>query len=166
MAEAMLKAVARARQLDMTVSSAGILPGDRVISPLALEALGDEAGLVAEHRSRPLVAEELRHADLILGMAREHVREIVITEPTTWPKSFTLKELVRRGTAAGRRRDDETLGAWIERVGEDRSRQELLGFSEDDDVSDPVGAPLAVVEETADEIRALLDRVLELIAPS
>jgi len=163
MAQALLTALARARGLDLVATSAGTLPGERTISPLALQALGADAHLVEGHRSRALVADEIRRADLVLGMTREHVREIVIADPAAWPKTFTLKELVRRGSLAGPRRSGEELSDWLARVGGGRSRQELLGSADADDVADPVGAPASVVKATAAEIRGLLEQLLDLV---
>jgi protein-tyrosine-phosphatase len=163
MAQGFLAAEASRRGLRLEVSSAGTLPGERRISPNALEVMGDEALHVADHTSRELVAHELAAVDVVVGMAREHVREAVLLEPSAWPKAFTLKELVRRGEAAGSRRTDEPLQAWLERIAEDRRREDLLGFSDADDVADPYNAPMPVLRATAAEIRGLVHRLLDLM---
>src|SRR5260370_36108888 len=58
---------------------------------------------ISAHRSRRVTAEDLERADLTLAMARGHLRHAVVTAPAVWPRAFTLRELVRRGGAIGRR---------------------------------------------------------------
>ena len=57
----------------------------------------------AAHRSRVVSAADLAGPTLVLAMAREHLRYAVVTEPGAWPRTFTLRELVRRGTQIGPR---------------------------------------------------------------
>jgi protein-tyrosine-phosphatase len=78
-------------------------------------------------------------------------------------RCFTLKELVRRGEAAGPRRRDEQLDAWLARVSTDRRPMELLGESAEDDVADPyLGSPkvyAACIAELDDLVQRLVDLV-------
>ena len=53
---------------------------------------------ISSHRSRTMSRQLLAEADLVVGMAREHVREAVLAVPDLWARAFTLKELVRRIT--------------------------------------------------------------------
>lgn len=115
---------------------------------------------VARHRSRTVTADELRSADLVLAMAREHVRHAVVTEPSVWPRTFTLKELVRRGGQIGPRNPGEPLAGWLARVHAGREHGALLGGSPEDDVADPVGGPPQAHVLTA----ALLERLLAELA--
>jgi protein-tyrosine phosphatase len=165
MAQGFLIALAADRGLETTAMSAGTVPGDRPISPNALKVMGEDAHTMADHRSRSLVAEELRDADVVVGMERVHVREAVVLEPEVWPKAFTLKELVRRGEAVGPRRPDQSVGTWLALVGAGRTRASLMGDSEEDDVADPFSAPLPVLRATAKEIRDLVGRLLDLLEP-
>jgi len=111
---------------------------------------------ISSHRSHVVHAGELAAADLVLGMAREHVRHVVVAAPETWPRTFTLKELVRRGQEVGPRKPGEPVADWLARVHEGRDRMALLGDSPDDDVADPIGGPPQVYAATA----ALLDQLL------
>jgi protein-tyrosine phosphatase len=153
MAQAML-----ARRLGVVarVRSAGLLePG--LPPPTATVAAMAARGLeVARHRSRTITAGELRAADLVLAMAREHVRHMVVTEPSVWPRTFTLKELLRRGPQAGPRMPGEPLAGWLARVHAGRERSALLGDSPEDDVADPVGGPPRAYALTAAELDRLL----------
>ena len=89
-------------------------------------------------------------------MAREHVRHAVVTAPDTWPRAFTLKELVRRGEEIGPAKPGEPLADWLARVHEGRERAALLGESPVDDVADPMGGPPQAYADTA----ALLDELM------
>ena len=104
------------------------------------------------HRSRPVTAGDLRGAALILGVARQHVRHAVVTEPDSWPRAYTLKEIVRRGGHWRVRRQDEPLQDWLAGVGEGRERAALLGDAAEDDVADPVGGPMRAYAAAAAEI--------------
>lgn len=160
MAEALLSAhlTARDHQVprghQVTVSSAGMLGGGQPPPPEVLAVLAERGCDVTGHRSRRVVPADLAGADLVLGMAREHVRHAAVLLPDVWPRAFTLRELVGRGRQAGARMPGEQVGEWLARVASGRSRRGLLG-SGTDDVADPVGGPPRGYEVTAD----LLDKL-------
>ena len=114
------------------------------------------------HRSHQLVLENLAESDLILAMAREHLRSIVVAEPSVFPRTFTLKELVRRGTRVGPRRSGEELAGWLARAGAGRERTDLLGASRDDDVADPIGGPQSGYDAMAALLAELVERLVGL----
>lgn len=165
MAQAYLGSMVLERNLDMTVESAGTLHGDRAIAPSAVQVIGNDGLDMADHRSRLLDPEAIERSDLILGMAREHVREVVSLDPSAWPRSFTLKELVRRGEQLGRRAGGQSLSAWLEKIGADRRRGDLMGWSLEDDVEDPIDGGLAVCRSTGVELKNLVGRLVDLIEP-
>ncbi|HEY9556191.1 MAG TPA: hypothetical protein VIR58_05620, partial [Acidimicrobiales bacterium] len=107
-------------------------------------------------------------ADLVVGMAREHVREVAVLDPGALARTFTLKELVRAGAAIGHRRPDEALDAWLRRAGAGRRKDLLVGVGHDDsyDIEDPVGRGRDDYEITADELDGLLARLVELAWPA
>jgi protein-tyrosine phosphatase len=122
---------------------------------------------VSDHRSRHLEPDTMVNVDLVIGMERKHVREAVVLRPEAWPRSFTLRELVRRGDAIGPRRHSETLQAWLARAHLGRSPDAYL--SEDcghDDIADPVGLPNDANAETAIELEGLIERLVDLGRPS
>jgi protein-tyrosine phosphatase len=111
---------------------------------------------VAGHRSRAAGPGDLAGADLILGMAREHVRQAVVLLPAAWPRAFTLREFLRRGHEIGARAPGEPLANWLAQAASGRDRRDLLGVGpSDEDVADPVGGPLRAYRASAD----LLDRL-------
>jgi len=162
MTESLLRHRLAAVGVSASVRSAGTLhdggpPPAEVLSALAAYRL-DAVG----HRGRPLSGGDLAGSDLVLAMAREHLRHAVVALPAAWPRAFTLKELVRRGEQIGPRQDGEPLAGWLGRAHHDRNRSDLLGDSSDDDVADPTGGPPQDYAVTAAELDRLLARLVEL----
>lgn len=124
------------------------------------------AGLdLTSHRSRQLDSEMVDAADLVLGMAREHVREAVVLVPEAKPRSFTIKELVRRAGDVGPRSADEPVREWLARVDTGRTVADLLGAADHDDVADPIGRGPAAYRRALDEITQLVDTLVPLLGP-
>ena len=118
-----------------------------------------ERGLdISEHRSRLLDARHVRAADLVLGMAREHIRDAVVLDATALNRSFTLKELVHR--AEGHPRRDAPLSAYMAALTSQRDVDELLGSSEAHDIADPIGQPVTEYRVTAQELEDLTHRLV------
>lgn len=162
MAEAFLR-----RRLDdlgvaAQVSSAGrLLEGSPASSDgvAAMRELGFDTSV---HRSRRLTPAMARGADLIVAMAREHVRDVAVIDRDLWPRAFTLKELVRRGTHVGPRSPGQPFDEWLAKVHAGRSPSDLLGGSRADDIDDPIGENAAFYRRTAAEIHDLTDALVEL----
>ena len=165
MAAGLLTQRLRERGLDAEVMSAGRLPGGRPSTLENVTVMRRRGVDLTGHRSRATTLAEVRHADLVLGMAREHVRDAVALDPEVLPWAFTLKELIRRAEAVGPRRANEPLGAWLAHAAAGRQATDLLGSSADDDVPDPIGASIARYESVAAEVAALVTRVVELVWP-
>ena len=160
MAEALLRERLRERGIEASVSSAGLSFDDRPATTEAIDAaarLGLELGA---HRSRVLVPEDVERADLVLAMERLHAREAIVLADGALDRTFTLKELVRRGRAAGPRRAAEPLEVWLRRVSAGRRAMDLMGDSRDDDVADPyLSSPkvyAACIAELAELVRELV----------
>lgn len=160
MAEALLRHRFAELGVDARVASAGLLQSGQRASAHGVDILRGRGIDMTTHRSRAISREILASADLILAMAREHVREAVVTDPSLWPRTFTLKELVRRGEAAGPRRPGEPLSEWLARVGQGRRVADLTGSSPEDDVADPIGGPRSAYERLSIELDGLLDRLV------
>lgn len=160
MAEVLLRARLDAARIgeEVAVGSAGFLTEGMPAAAEAIEVMADRGLGLEDHRSRRTTPEMVASADLVLCMARRHLRESVTMRPEAFGRTFTLKEIVRRSSEVGGRAPDETLSGWLERLGEARAIQHHLGDSPEDDVADPVGQPLRVFRRTADEIEELLGR--------
>jgi len=144
------------------VRSAGMLGDGAPPDPAAVTVMAGYGIDIAAHHSRTARPEDLTRARLVLAMARENLRFAVVTEPAAWPRSFTLKEFVRRGEQIGPRAAGETFQAWLARAHEGRERTSLLGGAARDDVADPAGGPLRAYAETAALLDGLMARLAEL----
>jgi len=161
MAEVLLRHRLAGLGVDARVSSAGLLDDGMAPTPDALAVMAALGHDTSGHRSRHMTAEALS-ADLLLGLARRHVREMVTLSPSAWPRAFTLKEFVRRAGAVGPRAAGQPFGEWVAAVHGGRSRADLLRSSSEDDVADPIGKPRAFYERNAAEISGLVDELVEL----
>lgn len=163
MAAALLARRLRVAGAPLVVRSAGVVghvgeaPPAEVITVLA--SYGIDAG---GHRSRAVSAADLDSASLVLAMAREHVRYAAVTVPDSWPRAFTLREMVRRAGKTGPREPGEPLAGWLARLHAGRDRHGLLGDDSRDDMADPMGGPLAAYAATATEIGHLVSRLAAL----
>jgi len=164
-AEALLRQLMAAQGSDVVVRSAGTLPGGRRTDPVVIKVLRRRGLRLRGHRSTTLLPPLIAEADLVLGMASEHVGAVVAMSPEKWPCTFTLKELVRRSDSAGGRRRDETVDEWLARLHSGRVRGDLQPYlSQDDDIFDPVGRSLAEHEEMINQVETLTARLAELLA--
>ncbi|HEV3498610.1 MAG TPA: hypothetical protein VHA34_19900 [Actinomycetes bacterium] len=161
MAEVLLRQRLGDLGIDARVASAGLLQPGNPASAHGVDILRGRGLDMTTHRSRRISRDILAQADLILGMAREHVREAVVIDAALWPRTFTLKELVRRGEAAGPRAGGESLQDWLARVGHGRRVADLMGSSSLDDIADPIGGPRSAYERLAAELDDLLDRLVK-----
>jgi protein-tyrosine phosphatase len=163
MAEGLLRDRLERLGLPARVHSAGLLDGGSPAAPEAVSALAARGVDISSHRSRRLSVPLMNQADLVLGLARQHVRHAVLADPGAWPRSFTLKELVRRGERAGPWAKGQSLDEWLSKVAANRTHSDMLGESPDDDVADPIGGPPRVYEATAAELSELTASVAELL---
>jgi protein-tyrosine phosphatase len=163
MAEVLLRHRLGELGVEARVASAGLLRPGQPASQHGVDILQGRGLDLTAHRSQAMTRELLRSSDLVLAMAREHVREAVVLDPSLWPRTFTLKELVRRGEASGPRRAGEPLGDWLARVGQGRRISDLTGSSPDDDVADPYGGPRPAYERMVAEMDVLIDRLVALV---
>jgi protein-tyrosine-phosphatase len=161
MAAALLASAFAVREIAVSVQSAGQLGDGEPAAPLAVAVMADRGLDISAHRSRLVCADDLAAADLTLTMARAHLRHAVVTAPRSWPRTFTIKELVRRAEQIGPRRPGTSLGDWLTLANEGRDRAVLLGDSTHDDVADPIGGPRRAYTHTADLLSYLIGRLVE-----
>ena len=167
LAAAILRARLHARGTPASVASVGTSAVAAPATPPTVEAahrLGLDLDL-ARHESRRLDASVLDAADLVLAMERRHVQEVVVLAPDAFGRTFTLKEIVRRGSEIGSRRADEPLASWLARVHLGRKAMQLLGSSTADDVADPTVSTMVDHDAMAREVLDLVDRLVALAWP-
>jgi protein-tyrosine phosphatase len=119
---------------------------------------------LAGHRSRLITAEAVERADVVLTMEHYQVAEVVLVAPDAWMRTFTLREIVRRGQRVGQRAPNEDLADWFRRLSAGRTRMELVGAWHLD-VADPAGQGNMAIERTADEVQGLVDGLVDLAWP-
>ena len=137
---------------DVRVESAGTT-GTTIAVPHQLLQEAAAYGLdLSSHVPRRMDIDTVARADLVIGMARAHVREIVVADPPSFTKAFTLREIVRRGVEKGGRGQLQRVNEWLEEIGAGRRHQDLLGESTADDIPDPMGG-------TSQDYRAMLEEV-------
>ncbi|MSO78933.1 MAG: protein-tyrosine-phosphatase [Acidimicrobiia bacterium] len=162
MGEVLLRARLEARGASANVHSAGTMAWDVTPPPEAV-AVMEEMGLdISSHRSRPLTVDLIEHADVVLGMTRNHVGRVVALVPDAAVRAFLVGELVRLGELVGERAGGETVAAWARRVGATRPDVRVPGRG-DDEVADPYGESLAFYRATATRLDADLRRVAALL---
>jgi protein-tyrosine phosphatase len=165
LAAELLGRVLAASSVEAAVDSAGLGDSGFPVTDETAEVTGRRGLDVTSHRSQRVTRDLITDADLVLGMERLHVRDVVIAVPTAWGSTFTLKEFVRRAEAIGPRPAEEPLPTWIARVHAGRQRRDLQGASPLDDVADPTGGTLAEHEDMAREVEALVDRLVDAAWP-
>jgi protein-tyrosine-phosphatase len=111
---------------DWHVTTAGTLVVEGQPMSWRTKAALDAVGLGApQHRSRQATAGDLRHAELVIALAPEHVHWVRRTHPDAAPRTATLRRLARDlpddGSAladrvARLRLADVELGEWEEVV--------------------------------------------------
>ncbi|MGD9705915.1 MAG: low molecular weight phosphatase family protein [Acidimicrobiia bacterium] len=145
-----------------TVRSAGVIHTRLPVDELAV-AVGRELGVeIGGHAPRRVTASAIAEdgTDLVIGLARSHVREVVALDASAWDRSFTLKELAR---VVGREQLAVATdpAGWQQRFGSGRSAYDLLGEDERDDIADPYRRSLATHRAVATEIDRLLATVVD-----
>lgn len=155
MAQALLQ-----RSLDQvgvvaSVESSGTMDWLRPAEPEAVEVMAEMGLDISSHVSRPLSVDQIRSVDLVIGLAREHVRDAALLLPDALPQMFTLKEIVRRSGDVMGPGTSESLTSWLSRLAADRTLDSLLGDSVTDDIIDPIGLPVSEYRNTAAEISQL-----------
>ena len=163
MAEGFLRDRLARRGVPAHVHSAGLLDAGQPASRHGIDVLRQRGVDLAAHRSTTIDPDLVGGTDLLLGMARLHVRESVVLRPEVWPRAFTLKEIVRRGERIGPRRSGQSVAEWLAAAHAGRSHTDLLGDAPDDDIFDPIGSSRPVYERTAAEIEDLTDRLVALL---
>ncbi len=146
--------------LPATVHSVGVeARGDERVIPEAAEAALELGADLDEHLSRPLAAEDLRDADLILGFETRHVRRAIRDGNAPPERTFTLPQFVkcleRAETPAGA---DPVARARAAVELADAQRPGNSSKERDIEIVDPLGGPKSAYRNTALRIRELCNR--------
>ncbi len=130
-----------------------------------LRALGgDPDGHVARQITPELVAE----ADLVLAATTLHRSVVIRAQPAAMRRTFTLREFARLGAAlppaSGATGADgaDDLRRRVADVSGQRGVQPAVEENADD-IADPFGAPLPVMERCGQEISAATDAIVRVL---
>ena len=145
-----------------TVASAGTMgwTGSGA-DPASVLAAAERGVDISRHRARALSADDVVRSELIVGMAPEHCRAVVVQVPEARTRTFGIKELVRlldalppTGRTAGERR-------LADRVAEaDQLRRGgYVGDPRDETIIDPLGKPIDAFRDVARELDAWCSRL-------
>ena len=163
-AEALLRRSLAALGSDVVVQSAGLSSGGQRADPVVAKTLRRRGARLRDYRSTTLTLQLLSSADLVLGMAVEHVESVVLMAPERWPRVFTVKELIRRNDAVGGRRPEENLNDWLTRLHAGRVVTDLRRSWPRDDIADPTGRSPAAYETMVNEVAALARTLADVLA--
>jgi protein-tyrosine phosphatase len=151
--------------IDIPLASAGLIEGN-VESPREVVRAAANFGLdLTGHRSREFQPEMLMKTDLVVTMTRRHVRAIAVSDAKAWPRTFTMRELIRRGGDVGPRRSEQSLSKWLTLVNMGRQPINLLGADPNDDVSDPMGGVPDDYDEMVEALYGLTHELVGLLFP-
>lgn len=164
-AEVMLTRALAGAHTEAQVTSAGMevvagqVPPDDFVDLALIRGIDLRA-----HEPSPFTAELAQSCDLVLTMTRGLLRTMVLSAPPIWPRSFTLLELVRRGTTSEPPHEGDTLATWLARVHTSRDRAELISLDPIDDLRDPMVDATESNEEMFGELERATRRLARLIA--
>ena len=165
MAERLLERAVQRRGAAVRVRSAGLLAEGRPAEAKAVQAL-DRLGLdLTGHVSRRLTPDLLQDHDLVVTMERRHVQAAVDLLSECWPRTFTLSDLLVRGSQRAPRPPQEDFAAWVARLHEGRRPADVLLGGVQGDVADPVGRGTAAFRRTAEELSAASAALAALMFP-
>ena len=162
-AEGLLRAALEARLGDRapTVASAGTMGWQGSgADPASIQAAAERGVDISTHRAREIAPHEVRSADLVIAMAREHAEALADLAPGS---TFTLKELVRLLEALpspGPGDPDALLRARVADADQLR-RSGFEGNPYDEDVADPLGMPLETFRAIAWELEEWCSRLAD-----
>jgi len=145
----------------VSIASAGIDAREITVLDDALVSFAAAGIDLTGHRPVPLTADAVRRADLVIGMERAIVRAAVVLDSDAWPRAFTLKELVRRAGAVGKRAD-EPVERWVARMHDGRVLSDMQGDDRDADVEDPYAGPRRGYARLVNELDALTGELARL----
>jgi protein-tyrosine phosphatase len=153
----------QAAGLPITFESAGLIAGGHPVPKVGLRVARELTLDLGSHVSRQLDLAKMPEADVVLTMTREQARETVAALPELWPRVFTLKQF-SRWLPEHPRPADVRMAPWLAQAAAGRSRSELIGSSNDDDVFDPLNSPARAWRVVAEELRVNLAVVVDSIA--
>lgn len=154
----------RAEGLPVVFDSAGVETWHRGVPETGLRH-ARELGLdLAGHVSTTVHPDFLDDYDIVLGLARNHVRELATMDPGIGSRLFTLKQF-----AAWAREHPRSGGvdvrAWLATQDPTDWRRRILSSDPGDDVQDPINRPLEDWRAMSADLIPAIDSMVDGIFP-
>lgn len=124
--------------------------------PAAARVLSERGVTDPGFRSRPLTAELIGSADLILTAERAHRAAVVQFDRSAMHRAFTMRQFARLAPEQGTDTSSRAEGPALLRAALDNRGLQQPVPAEDDDIADPVGGPERGFQRCIDEIAATL----------
>jgi len=151
----LLEAHLRVAGVAVHIQSAGTAADGQQAMERAVHLLAARGLDVADHISRPVGADDVQDADLILTAEQQHVVAIAGQWPEAFARTFTLPELVERARSVGPC-GDRSLPEWLREINVGRPTAfDYLDSTDIPEVADPTGKSRAVWEQSFSQIDAL-----------
>lgn len=165
MGAALLRRELRRRDPAVLVASAGVLARDGSPATAGTVQAARTFGIDLQgHRSQAATRDVIAGSDLLLGMERMHVREVVVLDPRVradvHAEGAGAPRGGARGAAAGR-----VAGGVARRGAPGPQPRRALGGSPDDDVADPTSDWAVDHDSMAAEVDDLMLRLVDLLWP-
>ncbi|MEO7804325.1 MAG: hypothetical protein ABIS18_08105 [Actinomycetota bacterium] len=164
MALGFAQSIAAKCRLPISLSSAGLLSSGNAATEEAVKVMAEQDIDISPHISTTLDVALSRGPNFVIAMANAHLNETISRDPSLRPRTFTLKDFVRRARAMGQR--DGPMEGYLSALGRGRSLSEMASaLASDDDIEDPFGGPMSQYRECAIEIRSLVEDMIEHLYP-
>jgi protein-tyrosine phosphatase len=157
--EALLADRLHAAGLHADVASAGLAaPKNRQPDQNLLKVAQEHGVDVSEHRSRPVNADMLTQADLILVMTHRHRDEVAKLDTSAAERTALLRPAAWKARMAAP--DDITFADWARTLVADVPLSERSRHR-GDDIADPVGRPLRHYRTMAADVDSYIDSLVQ-----
>jgi protein-tyrosine-phosphatase len=166
MAEALLRSKFAERSSLFEVQSAGFISEGTAPPPEVLEVMRAVGIELTGHRSQKVNAKLIESAELVIGMARQHLIDLALIASRDWDRCFTFVDLLRRAETVGPRAYGESVSGWGKRAHAGRERAQILAASLEDDIPDPMGGRLREFRSTLEMLSELTSRLADYLAPA
>jgi len=145
------------------ISSAGTdVDRIRPLHRFAEEVLRERGVLIPGHQAVQVTRDQIMEADLILAAARQHRAAVVTMAPPALGRTFTIRQFARLVDQIEPITSTDPVTLGLQLVDDAKSARGMMQPVpvEQDDVADPIGRPIGVFRECADQLDDAVRRIL------
>ena len=145
------------------ISSAGSdVDRIRPLHKFAEEVLRERGVLIPGHRAVQVTRDQIMDADLILTAARQHRAAVVTIAPPALGRTFTIRQFARLVDQIEPITSTDPVELGRQLVDDAKFARGMMQPVpvEQDDVADPMGRPITVFRECADQLDDAVQRIL------